>query len=263
MLRTPTGKPLLSECSLIYDRAVSTRARALPPAERRAALVDSARRLITSRGTIPSTKDIAEAAGIAEGTIFRVFATKEDLLDAVIDATFCPAVFRRGLDDIDISLPLRERLIALVTVLQHRFTDVFDIMGALGLTAPPPSLAGAHAHCTPEDGHVEWDGPTDPTSLGAPHHTGGGPDDAVRTAYLSERFVEPDADRLRCSTVEVITYLRLLTFSGSHRHIAGGQLLAPDEIVDVVLSGVEDPQLSMEPAPVGAVTSMNRTRKAR
>ena len=248
---------------------MTTRARALPPAERRAALVDSARRLITSRGTVPSTKDIAEAAGIAEGTIFRVFATKEDLLDAVVAEAFCPTVFRRGLDELDVSLPLRPRLIALVTLLQHRFIDVFEIMGALGLTAPPPSLAGLHAHCTPEDGHVEAVGSGDDS----PGHTGGGPDEAARTAYLAARFVAPDADRLRCTPEQVITYLRLLTFSGSHRQLLGAELLVPEDIVDVVLSGVKKVDVespdgenhcrTMELATAGTVTTLSRTRKAR
>jgi AcrR family transcriptional regulator len=248
--RTATLTDLLSEDSLTYDGSMSTRARSLPPAERRTALVDSARRLISSRGTVPSTKDIAEAAGIAEGTIFRVFATKEDLLDAVIASTFCPAVLRRGLDDIDVTLPLRPRLVALAALLQHRFTDVFGIMGALGLTAPPPSLAGVHAHCTPGEGHVEGDGPPDDH----PRHTGGG------------------ADRLRCTPEQVITYLRLLTFSGSHRQLTGGELLDPEEIVDVVLSGVEKPTAASvgeelyettELAAAGTVTTLTRTRKAR
>lgn len=268
MLPAALPSDLLSEHSLIYSRTVSTRARSLPPAERRTALVDSARRLISSRGTVPSTKDIAEAAGIAEGTIFRVFATKEDLLDAVIASTFCPAVLRRGLDDIDVTLPLRPRLVALAALLQHRFTDVFGIMGALGLTAPPPSLAGVHAHCTPGEGHVEGDGPPDDH----PRHTGGGPDEAARTAYLVERFVAADADRLRCTPEQVITYLRLLTFSGSHRQLTGGELLDPEEIVDVVLSGVEKPAAdstgekhhkTTELAAAGTVTTMTRTRKAR
>ncbi|MEO9152567.1 MAG: helix-turn-helix domain-containing protein, partial [Lapillicoccus sp.] len=223
-------------------------------------------------------KEIAEAAGIAEGTIFRVFATKEDLLDAVITSTFCPAEFRRGLDDIDVTLPLRARLIALVTLLQHRFTDVFDLMGALGLTAPPPSLAGQHDHCSMEHGHVVGDDPGDPErgDAEAPRHHGGGPDDATRTAYLSERFVAADADLLRSSPTEVVNYLRLLTFSGSHRHISGGQLLAPHEIVDVVLSGVQKPPagsgerdpaqqtcMTTGSATADAVTIAPRTRKAR
>ncbi len=62
-----------------------TRAAPLPPDERRAAIVAAAIPLVCDHGAAVTTREIAEAAGIAEGTIFRVFATKEDLLDAVVD----------------------------------------------------------------------------------------------------------------------------------------------------------------------------------
>ena len=37
---------------------------------------------------------------------------------------------------------------------------------------------------------------------------------------------------------EFVHVLRLLTFSASHREIADGRLLTPDEIVGIVLDGV-------------------------
>ncbi|MEP6799503.1 MAG: TetR/AcrR family transcriptional regulator [Lapillicoccus sp.] len=253
------------------------RARALPPAERRAALVDSARALILRRGSVPSTREIAEAAGIAEGTIFRVFDTKEDLVEAVIASTFCPATFRRGLDDIDGTLPLRPRLIAVVSLLQSRFRDVFAMMHALGLSAPPPSMSGDHERCSPDEGHVDSPvskaGPTTHGSHGPGGHGHGGHghdvegkgDENARAAYLIERFITPDADRLRCSPGQLVAYLRLLTFSGSHPHITDGSILTPPEIVDVLLFGVLEPTAPTGCADHTAHTSQptTRSRKAR
>ncbi|HET9301799.1 MAG TPA: helix-turn-helix domain-containing protein, partial [Propionibacteriaceae bacterium] len=65
-----------------------TRAAPLPLDERRAALIAATEPLLEQFGREISTRQIAEAAGIAEGTIFRAFATKEELIDAVIKDSF-------------------------------------------------------------------------------------------------------------------------------------------------------------------------------
>lgn len=223
---------------------MAARACPLPPDVRRARLVDAARDLIAAQGRVSTTREIAEAAGVAEGTIFRVFATKDELLGAVVASTFCPAVFRRRLADVDPHLPLRERLVAIVTLLQRRFVDTFGIMNALGLTAPPAFPPGAHDACTPQLGHV---GPTRPTGHRDPHSLGGrqaGEPAEGRRAHELLRLLEPDADRLRCTPSRLLHYIRLLTFAGSHHGVADGDLLTPAEIVDVVLDGV-----LVDPAP--------------
>jgi AcrR family transcriptional regulator len=62
------------------------RAAALPPEQRRAAIIEAVRPLLAEYGESVTSKQIACAAGIAEGTIFRVFADKDELLDATLDA---------------------------------------------------------------------------------------------------------------------------------------------------------------------------------
>ena len=71
--------------------ARDTRARALPPDARRAAIVEAILPLVQEQGAALSTRQIAEAAGIAEGTIFRAFADKDALFDAVIVRLKVPA----------------------------------------------------------------------------------------------------------------------------------------------------------------------------
>ena len=67
------------------------RAAALPPEERRAAIVAAALPLLAAQGTNVTTRAIAEAAGVAEGTIFRVFPDKDALIQAVLDSALDPA----------------------------------------------------------------------------------------------------------------------------------------------------------------------------
>jgi len=242
-----------------------SRAAALPPTERRAAIVAATTALIRERAAVPPTKAIAEAAGVAEGTVFRAFETKEELIAEVISAAFCPAPLLRQLQSVDGTLPLRERLVDVVTILQQRLATVFDLMLGLRLTAPPMDRASDHPACTPETGHVRADGNAVPRPTGRGHHrslSGRG-----RAAEAMIALVEADADLLACPPKDLVRYLRLLTFSGSHRDIADGPLLRPETIVDVVLSGVLLRQPAAPRRPTGTRparrTSTARTKEAR
>ena len=62
----------------MYD--VSPRATSMSPDERRKAIVTALVPLLVERGGEVTTREIAQAAGIAEGTIFRVFPDKKSLL---------------------------------------------------------------------------------------------------------------------------------------------------------------------------------------
>lgn len=119
--------------------APSRRAAALPPAERRAAIVAATLPLMLQYGVGVSTRQIAEAAGIAEGTIFRVFPDKESLVTAVVQSAFDPAPVERALAAIDASLPFEARLTEAVVIMQRRLRDIWNITAAVGVPSSPPA----------------------------------------------------------------------------------------------------------------------------
>jgi AcrR family transcriptional regulator len=170
-----------------------------------------------------TTKQIAQAAGVAEGTIFRVFTDKTELIQAAVDSAFDPEQTLAELGAIDIGLPLYERCLAITTVLQGRLVAVFKIMIAM-------RMAPGHPKYRPKYGS----GPPGPP--GPP-----GPRIDPKTEEISAeilRLLEPDRDQLTRPIDEVARLFRLLTFSGSHPFIAEGNLLTAEQITSTVLDGV-------------------------
>ncbi len=196
------------------------------PDDRREALIEVFIDLAHREGRTPTTSEIAREAGVAEGTIFRVFATKDALLDEAVQTAFCPAPVRRSIAAIGTDLPVRDRLVAFTTIMQRRFTEVFGLMGALGLTEPPNR--GPHLAC-----------------YAAGHHLRGASDEGAEDCEPHQPLLDTvhelvlgEADTFVVPARDVVHRIRLLCFSGSHPGIADGLTLSPEEIVDTVLYGL-------------------------
>jgi AcrR family transcriptional regulator len=188
-----------------------TRAAPLPLDERRAALIAATEPLLERFGRDVSTRQIAEAAGVAEGTIFRAFATKEALLDAVIEDAYNVERTCDELAEVDLGLSLEERLVAAVAILQDRLRRVVALFWLLRLRKETPDRDSFRAKQQAEN-------------------------ELLNIAIAS--LIKPDQDQLRLNALDVASVLRAITFSMSH-HILGDQRLAePQQIVDLVLYGV-------------------------
>ena len=108
------------------------RAAALPAAERRTRIAEATIPLLVEHGESVTTRQIADAAGVAEGTIFRVFDDKDAILAAAVDAGLDPAPFERALEGIDPSLPLEEIVHQAVLLALRRLTDTWRLLSSVG-----------------------------------------------------------------------------------------------------------------------------------
>src|SRR5687768_1920501 len=97
---------------------VTRRAAPLPPDERRAAILAATVPLLREHGLDVTTRQIAQAAGVAEGTLFRVFPDKETLVRAAVAHALAPGKLLADLATVPRTLPLEERLLMITTMLQ-------------------------------------------------------------------------------------------------------------------------------------------------
>lgn len=193
------------------------RAPALPADERRRAIVEAVVPLLVAHGAAVTTRQIAEAAGVAEGTLFRVFDDKASLLHAAAHAMFDPDRLRRGLSAVDPALPLAGMVTAVVDLLLRSTRETMAVLMAVRAAGgmhpggdrpgPPPFVRDAHLALL--EGLAELFG-----------------------RYRTELRVAPDRAAL---------LLRALVFGARQPWADDGQALTADEITTVLLAGLAGP----------------------
>lgn len=120
-----------------------SRAPGLAPDERRRAIVEAAIPLLVEHGAGVTTRRLAEAAGVAEGTLFRVFADKAALLHAAAHAVLDPQQTRCLLAEVDpaLSLPAMVHVVA-----EHLLERSGRAMAVLVAVRSLPAAEHGHGH---------------------------------------------------------------------------------------------------------------------
>lgn len=167
--------------------------------------------VVLDKGLAVTTRELASAAGVAEGTLFRVFESKDELVLAAARSVFARQDHLEQLAAVDLTLPLQARLVEVVGILAQVMARIHRVL-------------------------VTFESEND--KLGHPR-TLVGPTIFRRSEALIAQVLEPDAHQLRLPVPEVVRILRSLTMAGIHP--AGlGAPLQPPQIVDILLHGVLD-----------------------
>jgi AcrR family transcriptional regulator len=198
-----------------------TRAKPIPAADRRAAIIAVTETLLIEHGTATTTRLIAEAAGVAEGTIFRHFRDKRELYRAVAENVFSPA--RTGelmVDVIDGKTDIEGKLRAVIDMLAAG-----SQRGILIMMAVRSALA--------EEPDPECDRP----SFGPPTFVIEA--NRILIDNLTRLVFEPHANELRLPPRKAALVLRSLTIGawlpGLNRT---NQPLSSEDVIDVLLGGI-------------------------
>jgi AcrR family transcriptional regulator len=188
----------------------SARARPLAVEERQAAIIDAVLPLLVQHGRDITSKQIAEAAGVAEGTIFRAFGDKDTLIAAAIGKFLDPEPMRRELRAIDPALDLHAKVLAIITIMQERFREIFRIMALMGHERPP------HRH--------------------------------ERRTFVDilAAVLEPDLAQLAWPPQRIAQIIRLVSFASAFPQLNDGIEFTPDELTKIVLHGITNPQESQD-----------------
>jgi AcrR family transcriptional regulator len=194
----------------------------MSPDDRRKAIVRALVPLLVERGGEVSTREIARAAEIAEGTIFRVFPDKRSLMLAAAEEAINPADGQAAFDEaMDGLTTLREKIVVASQRVLDRMRMTMSVMMAVR-------------------SHLMWDEESRKVDPVKKHF---GPPQFVLDAQaeLHRRLTsifDEHRDELAVEPEVAAIALRSLIFGASRPELGLTPALSADQIADLLLSGV-------------------------
>jgi AcrR family transcriptional regulator len=208
----PAVREFAQRSSIQSSEPARRRVAPLAPDDRRAALVEATVPLLIENGSAISTRQIAQAAGVAEGTIFRVFPDKNSLILAAIRRALDPERGENALRAIPADLELRERVTQAAAIMLaglSRFGRLHMIARELIIDLGPASDFGAEMQ-----------------------------KNNLRIQEAMASVFEPDAARLRLSPSNAARLLMLTIVGMSGFAFGEVQQIDPAAIVAILFDGL-------------------------
>lgn len=198
------------------------RASPLPPDDRRREIVDAVIPLLLEKGSALSTREIADAAGVAEGTVFSVFPDKASVIVEAVKATVDPESTRAALAEIPAHVSFDKQLEVAAGLLMGRGERIGVLVGVLRTMQPAGAGKPAAAHQFIKESH------------------------ASILRALAELF-ERHRGRLKTTPARAAVMFWGLVFANAHSLMEDDLKLDAGEIVDLVLNGIANPETGLAP----------------
>lgn len=201
------------------------RATPLRAEDRRQHIKDAVIPLLAEHGLGVSTKLIADAAGIAEGTIYKVFSSKDELINEALAEAFSPQKIVEQLDAIDRTQPLTPTIKQITTILHTGIKNMRQLLASV----PTHSKLMPHHHdANPNPGDTARSTCPVPAPA-ASHKKMQLAVEEIMTAHLAELRINPEL------AAQVIIGL---VFAGMHPVTSPQAEIDPDTITDIVINGI-------------------------
>lgn len=191
------------------------RATPLAQEDRQAAIIAAVTPLLVERGSAVTSRELAEAAGVAEGTLFRAFGSKDKLIHAVLVTFVDLESLEARIADVPDPATLEVVVGHLIDELTRQVKGMFTIASAI-----EQRVKQKHIHRDDRDKHLH------------------------ELIEILARQLEPYADELVVTPLRAARFIRGVCFSSAFpqgEHSEDDGPLSAAELATLVVHGISRP----------------------